>query len=506
MSITYQQAKRIRKTGLLSLFADQLMYEKKVTTAIGKTISLKTRGTMMGLGQYFDPLNIAKLLTFGSSLGPALLGHFTGRDVRDIQYFTGRLKPIHERPKTASKISKIPGGGGSDIESNMVLRKMYKLMSSSYESDLRRQELAKNREEENQLEDDERHKELLKALGGISGTTVVKITKQGEGVSLDKSLLDNVFGKLLALKTMMDAALGSLRKSVEEKLGKILKWTKFVLKKIVMQTVVGFTKVLGWIRPIMMLLRGPILVASLLGLAGYSIAKLYNEWGKTSEGLKQQIAAKDATINNLKVQLDSISPKLPGGQDNPEYMKKKNLYEKELGKKQSLVKELETVQNNPPKAEDPESNSIMKALENVKEFFGGEVKYDIPELDISSNIKIPPMVSNLTASKVNMPDMTKGLTDKNGVVKPNTEMPQFQNSTPNVVDNSKPTSKLNTVVTENQNRKLPKGMSKPAVTNNTSNVNTKTILPTPVKKPLPSVRNHEESFQRMIYDSTVVIG
>jgi hypothetical protein len=37
MSITYQQAKRIRKTGLMGVFADQLMYEKSVGTAIKKT-------------------------------------------------------------------------------------------------------------------------------------------------------------------------------------------------------------------------------------------------------------------------------------------------------------------------------------------------------------------------------------------------------------------------------------------------------------------------------------
>ena len=117
MSITYQQAKRIRKTGLMDLFADQLMYEKKIGTAIKKTISLKTRAKVKGITQYFDPLNIAKVLTFGSSLGPALLGHLMKRDPKDIQYFTGRLKPIRVRD-TASKISKVPGGeGGFSAES-----------------------------------------------------------------------------------------------------------------------------------------------------------------------------------------------------------------------------------------------------------------------------------------------------------------------------------------------------------------------------------------------------
>jgi hypothetical protein len=67
MTITYQQAKRIRKSSLTGLIADQLQYEKKIGTAVKKAISLKTRGTIMGLTQKFDPLNIAKILTFSTN-------------------------------------------------------------------------------------------------------------------------------------------------------------------------------------------------------------------------------------------------------------------------------------------------------------------------------------------------------------------------------------------------------------------------------------------------------
>ena len=66
MSINYQQARRIRNTGLMDLFADQLLYSKSITGAIGKTISLKSRARIKRITEAFDPLNIAKTLTFGS--------------------------------------------------------------------------------------------------------------------------------------------------------------------------------------------------------------------------------------------------------------------------------------------------------------------------------------------------------------------------------------------------------------------------------------------------------
>ena len=97
MSITYQQAKRIRKTGVMSLFADQLMYEKKVTTAIKKTISLKTRGKIMGVTQYLDPLNIAKM--FGGRMGVGIMGNLTSRSSADMQHFGGKSK---KAPKIGS--------------------------------------------------------------------------------------------------------------------------------------------------------------------------------------------------------------------------------------------------------------------------------------------------------------------------------------------------------------------------------------------------------------------
>lgn len=500
MSITYQQAKRIRKTGLLSLFADQLMYEKKITTAIGKTISLKTRGTMMGLGQYFDPLNIAKLLTFGSSLGPALLGHFTGRDVRDIQYFTGRLKPIHERSKTASRISKMPGGvGGTDIESNMVLRKMYKLMASSYESDLRRQELAKNREEENQLEDDKRHKELLNALGGRPTATVIRETDVDTNSWFDrvKSMINSSISVLkAAVEAMFLKMLNFVKKSFDVLRDTIMPWAKMLVEKLGSGLIRFINTVGSVVRFIGNFLFNPLTLMALAGGAFfYGIEKL-----KHSEfGLKRNIARLDnIEIPSARAELDKEVRLF--GPDSPKVQGKKEKLDRLVKEREGYGKELQDLL-------ELKKNNIDDLKGKFDNLFSGFNPTETPNIELP-DLALPKFEKlNLDINDANAPtaSVVPPEPSQPAVTPPKVEMPAFDMGSGNTWDNSKPTSRLNTVVTENQNRKLPSPMVKPSTTNNTTNVN-KTMKPTPVKKPLPSVRNHEESFQRMIFDSTVVIS
>ena len=65
--LNYQQARRIRKTGFTSILADQLLYEPTIGAAIKRAISLKTQSKIKGITEKFDPLNIARALTFGRS-------------------------------------------------------------------------------------------------------------------------------------------------------------------------------------------------------------------------------------------------------------------------------------------------------------------------------------------------------------------------------------------------------------------------------------------------------
>jgi len=155
-NLDYQRARRIRNTGFADLLSDQLAGDATIGGALKKTISLRTQAKIKGIKEKFDPLNIAKFLTGGSSLGPALLGKLTGRSEKDIQYFSGRMRPIRERG-TASRIGREPGTGMSEGV-NEMLRKIYYLMQITRERDLQRSDTELNFAEEKKLEDEKRAK------------------------------------------------------------------------------------------------------------------------------------------------------------------------------------------------------------------------------------------------------------------------------------------------------------------------------------------------------------
>ena len=70
----YQKAKDIRGTSFGDLMAKKLIGGGGIGESLKSTISDKTKAKMTGFKQAFDPLNMAKFMTGGSSLGPALLG------------------------------------------------------------------------------------------------------------------------------------------------------------------------------------------------------------------------------------------------------------------------------------------------------------------------------------------------------------------------------------------------------------------------------------------------
>lgn len=185
-NLNYQRARRIRGAGFSSIFADQMLYEQTILGAAQRTLSLKLQSKMKGFQEKFDPLNMARMLTFGSKIGPSILGKMTGRSKEDIEYFTGRLKPIAVR--TGGKVTPVPKEGEQLVEGkniriggtngiNQQLLRIYKLLKKSKDSDKTRRELEMSFAEEKQLESDRRHKELLKSLEKL--TASIGATAQG---------------------------------------------------------------------------------------------------------------------------------------------------------------------------------------------------------------------------------------------------------------------------------------------------------------------------------------
>ena len=90
--MNYQKAQKIRGQSLSDLIAETIASGGGIGSSIKSGISQKTQAKMTGVKQTLDPMNIAKFMTGGSNLAPALLGRLTGRSKKDIQFFTGKSK------------------------------------------------------------------------------------------------------------------------------------------------------------------------------------------------------------------------------------------------------------------------------------------------------------------------------------------------------------------------------------------------------------------------------
>jgi len=269
-NLTYQKARTIRSTKLTDLLADQLAFEPSVGSAIKRTVSLKLQARMKGFKEKFDPLNIIKFMTFGSTLAPALLGRMMGRSSRDIQYFSGRNRPVRVGKSTASKITPIEGGDGDVSGINEQLLKIYGYLKKSNDQEIKRREKENNFKEEIEYEKERRHKEFIDALKkfkGVKQTTATNITKKDEKEEVVvPSFLDTIgnIGEMI-------------KKIVEGMIEAALKPFKWLLKLDWLSKLSGFIP--GLLRflasPLFTLLLGPTLltIGTVLGLA-YALKKL----------------------------------------------------------------------------------------------------------------------------------------------------------------------------------------------------------------------------------------
>lgn len=180
----YYEARRIRKQGFTSALSRKLAEgDRGIFSSIGATISERQKARMVGLKEKFDPLNIAKFLTGGSKLGPAILGNLLGRTKSDISYFTG------QRP-TSTKINRLE----SDSAVSDMLGKILTYMQNVNDQNIKNKQKENNFKEELELERLKRHRELIAALTGRqyeNTATAVKIEQQGQSIF---DVISNLFG------------------------------------------------------------------------------------------------------------------------------------------------------------------------------------------------------------------------------------------------------------------------------------------------------------------------
>jgi len=171
---------------------DKITSGKGVGSALGGAISDKFKARVTGVKEKFDPMNIAKFMTGGSRLAPAILGRITGRSQSDINYFAGDKNKRSGYTQMPSSMS-TPGEGlgGSAVE---VLNRMLAFMQSSREDDIKRKDTAKQFTEEQKVEEQRRHNEFLKVLKEYTslGSTTTLVSKKEEGGDFLSGLMDTV--------------------------------------------------------------------------------------------------------------------------------------------------------------------------------------------------------------------------------------------------------------------------------------------------------------------------
>jgi hypothetical protein len=155
----YQKAKTIRGKSFGELLTDNLISGGGIAGSIKKTLSERSKARMMGIKETFDPLNIAKALTGGSRLGPALLGKMLGRSESDLKYFAGD-------PKKKSMNSLATTGLDSESlqSSTESLGRIYQFLKQDRDNKVRQRSKENSFEGRIEKEEELRNRELIKAL------------------------------------------------------------------------------------------------------------------------------------------------------------------------------------------------------------------------------------------------------------------------------------------------------------------------------------------------------
>lgn len=448
-------AARLKNQSLGSVIADQLISGEGYGASIGKAIGLKTKARVTRLKAKFDPLNIAKFMTGGSRLGPAILGKMTGRSRKDIEYFTGRARPV----STSTKIGKLEkdGGGGSSGMDEM-LNKIYDFMKQNREEDNVARQKQNNFAEEKLMESertaDRRHKDLLKAIEQLKKDlvpvqTAEKVEEQGS----------SILGDLADMKRVYD-----------------------VLKSA------G-----GWLMTVM---SGP------LGLASSIAALILTPFALSSiekDKIDKDPYAKEYDNNAYAL---SVRSKLEGG----------NLTEGQAAAQlqQKALKQVPRRTVEDFVKSDLTDKELVQELgadrEGLKKWLAEnpkrEAMYQVPMAGMQTQqSKTPPAPASSPAGETGGAPTATPMTPESGGETMPLSAPSASMATPEAVPNMG--QQLASVMGQNTDMKLA-DFAGPleSVVNNLNSLNKST---TTGKSALPAVRNLEDTFQRMIMNSTRVV-
>lgn len=172
-NLSYDKARGIRQTGLLNTITNRLISGDSISSSIRNSISDRTKATVIGLKEKFDPLNIARAFTGGSKLAPVLLGRMMGRSQSDVDYFTGNKNKSYSKPSPTQK-AKSPfylytvnrGMQPIRVKDSLAscLNKLYNLIKVNEDKKRLLDEIKHDFDEEKKLEEERKVKKFIKKI------------------------------------------------------------------------------------------------------------------------------------------------------------------------------------------------------------------------------------------------------------------------------------------------------------------------------------------------------
>jgi len=443
----YQKAKDIRGTSFGDLMAKKLLEGGGIGESLKATVSQKTKAKMTGIKESFDPLNMAKFMTGGSSLGPALLGKLMGRSKKDIKFFAGKTRKGRD---SASKL----GALDDDTDITSILYDIEKLLSESLEYDKMQSDKENNFAEEKESERLRRHKELIEAITGK------KYSGKASATTMKKDAEEEESSGLLSMFGLKDVGKMALRG-----LGTL---AKFALGPI----------------------GAPLLAAAAIGGFGYFIYKALKE----EPSYEAEQAAKGIR------QAESVGG-LAGVKDEEDRIKKLPEYERTMAE----IANYEKNYNEGEKLNDAQLEGfIKKGPEAAKAVQDYKAKRDgVTATPVPSSPQTPASTETNEASTESASPMAGGGIGASGMTSDSSSTGAEGGGSAAAMQSPNMGSQLQNVQAENLDMSIPTSSEDPSVVFNQS---TKTPeSSTKTKSPLPAVRNMEETFQRMILYSTRVV-
>jgi len=439
--MNYQQAEKIRNKSFGSLLGEQ---EGGFGTSLKKTLSLKSQARMAGIKEKFDPLNIAKFLTGGSNFAPAALGKLFGRSKEDIARFSGsKLKDVSG---TATKIGSLEG----ENQTLDMLMKIYEFMQKTQEDKIAQRDAENNFAEENKLEKDRRHKELIAAITGKPIIGKVSATKAPADDKKEEDTIISTFGLKDAGKMALKG-LGSLAAFAMSPVGVAM------------------------------------LAAAAIGGFGYFIYKALKE--EPSYEAEQEARG---------IRQAELVGGLAGVKNEEDRIKKLPEYERTMAELINYEKNY----NEGEKLGDMQLAGFAKrgsesarAVEDYKAKRDGKTATAVTQ---TPQTPTPATEETPTSSAVPMAGGGGG-----GTNSPTASAASAGGGTSVAMESPNMGSQLQSAQAQNLDMQIPVSSKDPSIAiNNTTKVSNTT---TKEKKNLPAVRNMEETFQRMILYSTRVV-